>query len=341
MDQNYQPYQPYETAQFNEPQLPAKKNAAYFRAKARAALKHCYGYAILAFLLASLLGGVTSSGSTSFSFGNSTSSTESLDIPAEQAEQFLEAESFAEAFDVFMEMLPTEVRTVLVVIGIVVAVVLVAALAFSLFVGSPLKLGYQRYCLNVIDGNGKDISVLFRYFKQGYGKSIGLNLLYGLMMFAVSLPLLAVLFALILPATVEFVMKSVTSPTNESVIKLLLSVLLFVAVAIITAIVDIVLRYRYAYCFMILAEYPEMRVIDAFRNSASLMKGKKFRLFCLNFSFIGWILLATCCTCGIGMLFLSPYMNTSTAAFYDDITNRAAARETEFPSLDPDDYIAE
>ena len=338
MDQNYQSYQ---TEQFyQEPSV--KKNASYFRAKARAALKHCYGYAILAFLLASLLGGVTSSGGSSFSFGNTTGgSDESFDIPVEQAEQFLEAESFAEAFDVFMEMLPAEVRTVLVVVGIVVAVALVAALAFSIFVGSPVKLGYQRYCLNVMDGNGKDLSVLFRYFKQGYGKSIGLNLLYGLMMFAVSIPMLAVLFALVLPATVEFVMASITSPTNESVINLLLSVLLFAAVTIVTAIVDIVLRYRYAYCFMILAEYPEMRVIDAFRNSASLMKGKKFRLFCLNFSFIGWILLATCCTCGIGMLFLAPYMNTANAAFYDDITNRAAAREAEFPSLDPDDYIVE
>ena len=157
MDQNYQSYQ---TEQFyQEPSV--KKNASYFRAKARAALKHCYGYAILAFLLASLLGCVTSSGGSSFSFGNTTGSTESLDIPAEQAEQFLEAESFAEAFDIFMEMIPAEVRTVLVVVGIVIAVVLAAALAFSIFVGSPVKLGYQRYCLNVMDGNGKDISVLF------------------------------------------------------------------------------------------------------------------------------------------------------------------------------------
>ncbi len=338
MDQNYQPYQP---EQFNEPQLPAKKNASYFRAKARAALKHCYGYAILAFLLASLLGGVASSGGASFSFGNTTGSTENYDIPVEQAEQFLETKSFAEAWDVFMEMLPTEVRTVLVVVGIVVAVALVAAIAFSIFVGSPVKLGYQRYCLNVMDGKGKDISVLFRYFKQGYGKSIGLNILYSLLMFAISLPMLAVIFAVVFPAFFKFVLESGNSPTNESIIALILSMLLLFAVAIATSIVQIIVQYRYAYCFMILAEYPEMRVVDAFRNSASLMKGKKFRLFCLQFSFIGWILLAACCTCGIGMIFLTPYMNTANAAFYDDITNRAAAREAEFPSLDPDDYIVE
>ena len=43
----------------------------------------------------------------------------------------------------------------------------------------------------------------------------------------------------------------------------------------------------------------------------------------------------------VGSYVLSAYEITSTAAFYDDITNRAAARETEFPSLDPDDYIVE
>jgi hypothetical protein len=50
------------------------------------------------------------------------------------------------------------------------------------------------------------------------------------------------------------------------------------------------------------------------------------------------MLLAVCCTCGIGVFFLSPYMYAADAAFYDDIANRAAARETEFPSVDPNDY---
>ena len=93
--------------------------------------------------------------------------------------------------------------------------------------------------------------------------------------------------------------------------------------------------------FLILAEYPEISAIDALRNSASLMRGNKWRLFCLQISFIGWVLLAGCCTCGIGVMFLTPYMSAANAAFYDDIANRAAARETEFPSLDPNDYIAD
>jgi hypothetical protein len=35
---------------------------------------------------------------------------------------------------------------------------------------------------------------------------------------------------------------------------------------------------------------------------------------------------------------LSAYLMVANAAFYDDAANREAARQAEFPSLDPDDY---
>ena len=77
------------------------------------------------------------------------------------------------------------------------------------------------------------------------------------------------------------------------------------------------------------------------------MKGKKWKLFCLNFSFIGWYLLVyvagaavamigaagamtVFATLGIvvssvGMLFLLPYVYTADAAFYLDAMNNADA----------------
>ena len=125
---------------------------------------------------------------------------------------------------------------------------------------------------------------------------------------------------------------------TDALITLALVSLVFFVVAIATSILQIWLQYRYAFCFMILAEYPELSVRDAFRNSATLMRGNKWRFFCLQLSFLGWILLATFCTCGIGAIFLTPYREAANAAFYDEITNRTAAKETEFPSLNPDDY---
>lgn len=42
----------------------------------------------------------------------------------------------------------------------------------------------------------------------------------------------------------------------------------------------------------ILCERPDMTAREAIRESKELMKGNKWRLFCLEFSFIGWELLA-------------------------------------------------
>lgn len=57
------------------------------------------------------------------------------------------------------------------------------------------------------------------------------------------------------------------------------------------------------------------------------MDGHKWRLFCLHLSFIGWWLLCTL-TLGIGTLWLAPYIQNSTAAFYEDLKNQFDSAET-------------
>ena len=50
-----------------------------------------------------------------------------------------------------------------------------------------------------------------------------------------------------------------------------------------------------------------------------MMSGNRWRLFCLQFSFIGWSILSAL-TLGIGGLWLTPYTQTATAAFYREIS---------------------
>ncbi len=76
--------------------------------------------------------------------------------------------------------------------------------------------------------------------------------------------------------------------------------------------------YRYRLTSYILAENPEMDANDAITRSKELMKGNKWRLFCLDFSFIGWEILSML-TLGIGNLWLTPYRNTAWAAFYREL----------------------
>ena len=92
----------------------------------------------------------------------------------------------------------------------------------------------------------------------------------------------------------------------------------------------IIAAYRYAMTSYILAENPEMSAGEAIDRSKEMMKGNKWRLFCLHFSFIGWGILCAF-TLGIGNLWLTPYMQAATAAFYRDIT--APLADEEMPQL--------
>ena len=77
----------------------------------------------------------------------------------------------------------------------------------------------------------------------------------------------------------------------------------------------IVAGFSYAMTDYILAEDPELTADEAISQSKSLMMGNKWRFFCLQFSFIGWDILATLAF-GIGHLWLTPYKQAAYAAFY-------------------------
>ena len=79
----------------------------------------------------------------------------------------------------------------------------------------------------------------------------------------------------------------------------------------------IVKAYSYAMTPYLMAENPEMSAKEAIAMSKQVMDGHKWELFCLEFSFIGWYLLAAL-TLGIGGIFLTPYVEAAHAAFYRD-----------------------
>ena len=68
----------------------------------------------------------------------------------------------------------------------------------------------------------------------------------------------------------------------------------------------IVASYRYYMTPFVLCEHPEMTAREAIRESKRLMQGNKWRLFCLEFSFIGWELLASAITGIVVMLVMTP-----------------------------------
>ena len=297
MDQNQFQYEQFYQAP------PAEKNAKYYRACARGALKDKWVTAAVAAVLYSLLlVGV-----------------------------------------ILIAMVPM----MLIIMGasyamedpsmIGLGVLLIWAIIFLLmiFTVPPLTVGYYRIHLDLVDGKQVDFGMLFHYFKRAYGKSVAVYLLF----------MLIGVVSVIIPLLVLVVIGAIISSAMESTAIMLAT---FVIAYVATVAIVLVQTYRYSMSFFILAEYPDMRPTDVMRNSRMIMKGRKWKLFCLQFSMIGWWLLmipASILTCGIGALLgtylLNAYSMASLAAFYDDITNRAAAREVDFPSLDLGDYMSE
>ena len=95
----------------------------------------------------------------------------------------------------------------------------------------------------------------------------------------------------------------------------------------------IVASFSYAMTDYILAEHPELTASEAINRSKEMMRGNRFRLFCLELSFIGWSILCLF-TFGIGNLWLTPYKNAAKAAFYREVSG------TEYRRSYSDEYAA-
>ena len=87
--------------------------------------------------------------------------------------------------------------------------------------------------------------------------------------------------------------------------------------ALLLIIPGIMKAFSYALTPYILMDYPELTARQAITRSCEIMQGRRWKLFCLYLSFIGWGILSLL-TFGIGFLWLVPYMNASIAAFYED-----------------------
>lgn len=76
--------------------------------------------------------------------------------------------------------------------------------------------------------------------------------------------------------------------------------------------------YSYAITEYLMARETDLTAMEAIQKSRALMKGNKMRLFLLQMSFIGWILLVIV-SLGLAAFYVVPYMNTAKTEFFNDI----------------------
>ena len=240
------------------------KCAADFRAIARNVLSGRWTTAVIAGLLASMLGAIAANGpELNFDIGDNGANL-GLEFAGQQI--FNTGSGWNEHLMGF------------IVGGIGFAIITALIMAVVFFVlGSVISLGYSRFNLDLVDHRKEpEIGTLFGYFPHW---------------------------------------KTAAAAKLLQTLYVLLWSLLFV-------IPGIVASYSYAMTDYILAEHPELTASEAIDQSKQMMDGNRFRLFCLQLSFIGWDILCAL-TLGIGHLWLTPYKQAASAAFYREVSGTA------------------
>ena len=100
----------------------------------------------------------------------------------------------------------------------------------------------------------------------------------------------------------------------------------------------IYLALTYSMTYYILVDNPKMSATDAMKKSKEIMQGHKGDLLMLYLSFILWYL-GVLFTIGILSIYLSPYMATTLAMFYDKI-NPKVEEKAENNTVSADDLSA-
>lgn len=171
---------------------------------------------------------------------------------------------------------------------------ILAALLLSIMV-----VGLEFVYMNISRGREVAINQILYGFSNRPGVIIGIVAI----MIVIGIPCY-------LPGTIAMAVGNITGSFGI----LAVGILLYIA----GIIGYVVIIFSYAMAFYIYLDSPEKGVFQVLRESREMMRGNKGRYFYLQISFMGLVLLAVL-SCGIGMLWLGPYMSVTNIRFYDGI----------------------
>ena len=86
--------------------------------------------------------------------------------------------------------------------------------------------------------------------------------------------------------------------------------------------------FRYSMTFFIIADEPELSGAAAIKKSKEMMKGHKWELFVLLFSFFWWYILGII-TFGLAYIYVTPYVEATVVNFYEKINPENPSSITE------------
>lgn len=197
----------------------------------------------------------------------------------------------------------------------------IVSIAFSI-IQIPLSFGFIIQILNLF--KGEDVKT-FDFLKNGFGnfkKAWGLTLHVCLKMLA---PIALMIFSYIL-IFAGFIGATSSVAVGGTGSLGILSIIGFI-VLIVSIIWMIPRSYSYQLAYIIAADNTDLNSKEAVEKSAEMMNGNRWKLFCLQLSFIGWSILAIL-SFGIGLLWLVPYMQFAFIVFYMFLNKTNSTIET-------------
>lgn len=174
----------------------------------------------------------------------------------------------------------------------------VIALVLSL-ITNLFTTGFVYVCMQISYGKKVSVGDTFYVFKHNPDKILILSFI---------MTVISVIF------TLPSMLLQYMQPINESGRNFLIWSVCYVFGMVASIIVGLI----FGMCYMIFLDDCERPVLECLSMSYKMMRGNKWRLFCLQLSFIGYIILGIF-SVGIGYLWLVPYMNTSLVNFYRDL----------------------
>lgn len=184
-------------------------------------------------------------------------------------------------------------------VAVLVLCMLLLNVAIGIFFFSPLNAGKNRFYIKAASGEGDIKSILDVFKSESY-----INVVKTLFMRDLRLILWSLCY--IIPIAV---FGALTVVREE--FAYLMPLCLFGMIPMIMK------HYSYYMTDYIIAENPGMNWRECIKTSEMMMKNVRFQTFVLELSFVGWALLGIIC-CGIGVLFVTPYIEATITQLYLD-----------------------
>ncbi len=195
-----------------------------------------------------------------------------------------------------------------IAIQIVLGVVPFVGGVISFVISGALTLGWMMFFMGVARRESLSLGLMFQGFNR-FGTAFLASLLMALLIFAWMLPGIVVMIIAVVAGARTAFHGAAPSPAL---------LILLVPLALLIIIPVVLAQLRYSMTYFVMADDPDVDALDAIRRSTQMMRGNKWKFFCLQCRFIGWSLLCLL-TLGIGFLWLTPYFWTSVARFYEDL----------------------